>query len=377
MSRSWVEVDTSAIRDNAAAILKFIDGPALCAVVKADGYGHGAVPSARAALAGGATYLGVAQVDEGVRLREAGVDAPIWVLSEPEPGELQTAAEYRLEPVLYSEAGVAAAALVSKARPLGVHLKVDTGMHRVGVHPSEAVQRAKSIQAVSGLRLLSVLTHCAVADEPDNYFTEQQLDVFEQVLDDLRLAGVDPGLVHAANSAATIAFSRSRLDVVRCGISLYGLVPGPALAGRLPVRAALRWVTKVALVKRLEAGDEVGYGLRSKVEQDTTVVTLPVGYGDGYRRATWKIEGAVVIGGKRRNILGVVSMDQIVVDVGDDRVTPGDEAVLIGRQGEAEVTADDLAGGLDTINYEITCGLTSRVRRVYLDEPGELWVSSR
>lgn len=367
MSRSWVEIDTSAIRENAAAILDFVDGPALCAVVKADGYGHGAVPVANAALAGGARYLGVAQVDEGVRLREAGIDAPIWVLSEPEPRELETAATYDLQPVLYSEVGVKTASLVSETRQLDVHLKVDTGMHRVGARPQDALVRAREIAAAPGLMLKSVFTHCAVADEPDNPFTNQQMDRFDDVLAELRSNGIHPPFVHAANSGGAIAFPRTRLDVVRCGISLYGLSPSPSLTGLLDVRPALRWVTSVGFVKRLRAGDEVGYGLRTKLERDTTVVTLPVGYADGYNRATWKVPGAVVVGGKRRNLVGVVSMDQIVVDVGDDMVLPGDEAVLVGRQGDAEISAEDLASGLGTINYEITCGLSSRVERVHLN----------
>lgn len=370
MSRSWVEVDLEAVRANARAILRFVDGPDLCAVVKADGYGHGAVEVARAAVDAGAAVLAVAQVDEGVQLRQVGLEAPIWVLSEPDPTEFALACAFDLEPVVYSAAGIAAAevaAASSAAEQLRVHLKIDTGMHRVGARPEDAVARASQVADCPNLVLGSVLTHCAVGDEPENPFTDTQMDRFDSARQALATAGLAPPLAHAANSGATLAFPRTHLDVVRCGIALYGLTPSAALAERIDLQPALRWVTNVGFVKELGPGDRVSYGQRGLVEQPTRVATLPVGYADGYRRATWEVPGVVLIGGRRCDILGVVTMDQIVIDVGDLDVAPGDEAVLIGRQGSEAITAEHLAEGLGTINYEITCGLSSRVERRYVD----------
>lgn len=375
MSRSWVEVDVGAIQRNVETLSKLAGKAELCAVVKADGYGHGAVRVAAAALAGGATRLAVAQVREGVRLREAGFDVPIWVLSEPDPSEFEMAARFHLEPAVYSLRGLTAAAAGYKLAAgsglgsiLAVHLKVDTGMHRSGAHPREVVALAEAIEKAPELSLASVWTHCAVADESDNPLTDQQMARFRAVLVQLDEADLRPPLAHAANSAATMLFPQTHFDVIRCGIAIYGLPPSPALTVRshaeLCLEPALRWLTKVAFVKRLQAGDRVSYGQRGLVNKPTTVVTLPVGYADGYRRGTWQMPGAVLIGGKRRDILGVVTMDQMVIDIGDDEAHPGDEVVLLGKQGDSEVSADDLAQALGTINYEIVCGLMPRVERI-------------
>ncbi len=381
MSRSWLEIDREAISHNASALLASADGAQLCAVVKADGYGHGSVPVAQAALAGGATRLAVAQVDEGIPLRRAGIDVPIWVLSEPEPQEFEAVLALDLEPAVYTRAGIEAASIAvarlassgsSETSRMAVHLKVNTGMNRVGAVPQDVVPLAQMIRQSPGLKLASVWTHCAVSDEPENPLTDIQMDRFAKVLAELDTAGLMPLLVHAANSGATIGFPRTHFDVVRCGIALYGLAPSAALADRvssdLGLQPAMRWLTRVAMVKRLKAGDRVGYGQRGLIEKETTVVTLPVGYADGYRRATWRVPGSVLIGGKQRSIVGVVTMDQIVVAVGDDDVAVGDEAVLLGKQGSASITADDLAIGLGTINYEIICSPSSRVSRVYLPD---------
>ncbi len=381
MSRSWLEIDEAAVTRNTATMLAAAGGARLCAVVKANGYGHGAVPVARAALAGGATVLAVAQVLEGIQLRQERIDAPIWILSQPEAREMTAAASFGLEPSLQDVTGIEAMveavlyeAKMSKQASLDpkpaatVHVCVDTGMHRSGAQPEDVVDLVAQIAATDALTLGSVWTHCASADEPDNPLTNQQMDRFDQVLLALDQADLTPPMVHAANSGATLAFPRTHRDIVRCGISLYGLSPSPELAGRVELEPAMRWLTRVSLVKRLEAGDRVGYGQRGLIEKATTVATLPVGYADGYRRATWQVPGSVLIGGKRRSLVGVVTMDQIVVDVGDDDIAIGDEAVLLGRQGEASISAGDLAQGLDTINYEIVCSPSARVRRVYLPD---------
>ena len=381
MSRSWLEIDEAAVTRNTRTMLTAAGGASLCAVVKANGYGHGSVPVARAALAGGATVLAVAQVLEGIQLRQERIDAPIWILSQPEAREMTAAVSFGLEPSLQDATGIEAmveavlyeakmakqASLDSKPAAT-VHVCVDTGMHRSGAQPEDVLDLVAQIAATDALTLGSVWTHCASADEPDNPLTNQQMDRFDQVLLALDQADLTPPMVHAANSGATLAFPRTHRDIVRCGISLYGLSPSPELAGRVELEPAMRWLTRVALLKRLDAGDRVGYGQRGLIEKATTVATLPVGYADGYRRATWQVPGSVLIGGKRRSLVGVVTMDQIVVDVGDDDIAIGDEAVLLGRQGEASISAGDLAQGLDTINYEIVCSPSARVRRVYLPD---------
>ncbi len=367
MSRSWVEVDLGAIAHNVAVLAGAADGADVCAVVKADGYGHGAISVAQAAIAAGATTLAVAQVDEGVELREAGIEAPIWVLSEPEPHEFVATAELGLQPAIYSEHGIEAAAAVGVTAPLTVHLKVDTGMHRVGAAPADVVARARSIVSADGLTLGSVFTHCAVADEPTNPFTDQQLARFDSALGELAEAGIEVPFTHAANSAGTLVVPSARRDIVRVGIAMYGLAPSPDLAEvacEADLRPALSWHSRVSFVKRLAAGNRVSYGQRAAVDRETTVATIPLGYADGFRRGLWR-DGSVLIGGKPRPILGVVTMDQFVVDCGDDDVAAGDDVVLIGHQGGSLISADDLAAKLDTINYEIVCGISKRVERRY------------
>jgi alanine racemase len=238
-------------------------------------------------------------------------------------------------------------------------------MHRVGSAPDAALGLVEAA-ASAGLGLGSVWTHLAVADEPGNPFTDTQLDRFDRVLAEIEAAGFEVPLRHAANSAGTIAVPRAHHDVVRCGVALYGMAPSPALAGRADLRPALRWVSRVSHVKQLQPGDRVSYGLRTEVTEPTVAATVPVGYADGYRRSLWRTPDLVLIGGRRRRVLGVVTMDQMVVDCGSDEVAVGDEVVLIGQQGEACVSADELASALDTINYEITCGISERVGRVHL-----------
>ena len=371
VSRSTATIDLAAIRHNAAVLQAAAPGAELCAVVKANGYGHGEVAAAHAAITAGATVVAVARVVEGARLRNAGIEVPIWVLSEPEAREWIDVADYDLQATVYTQAGIdmaaAAAPTAPKGTGLSVHLKIDTGMHRVGAAPVDAVARAQEIVAAPMLALASVWTHLAMADVPGEAFNDEQLDRFEVVLASIEDAGVDVPRTHAANSGAVHAWPRAHRDVIRCGISLYGLPPSPELAGVLDLQPALTWTSKVSLVKQLEAGDRVSYGQRTEVTEPTTAVTVPVGYADGYRRALWAGPPLVLIGGKKRRILGVVTMDQMVVDCGDDLIEVGDEVVLIGTQGNETVTADDLAAALDTINYEITCAITDRVARKYIN----------
>jgi alanine racemase len=367
----WAGVDLGAISENVAALRAMAAPAALCAVVKADGYGHGAVPVARAALAGGADVLAVALVAEGVELRDAGIDAVVLVLSQASADEIDTLVESDLDATVYTESGVAG--LVAAAhragrsadRPVRVHLKVDTGMHRVGVQPAEAAAMARTIADEPSLELRSVFTHCAVADEPGNPFTAAQLERFDAVLADIAAAGVEVPCTHAANTAAAIDHPAARRDLVRCGIGIYGLDPAPALAGRVPLRPAMSLHARVSHVKRVAAGEGISYGLRYRPSVETTIATVPLGYADGLPRRLGSNGGTVLVGGTPRPIAGSVTMDQILVDCGDDPVEVGDEVVLIGRQGSAVIGAEDWADLLDTIAYEVVCGISPRVPRRY------------
>ena len=360
MARAFAEIDSAAITANTQVLAERAGRAEVCAVVKADGYGHGAFTAARAALGGGATRLGVAQVAEGRALRDEGFDVPIWLFSEPLPDEFGVCAQYQLQPPVYSDRGIEA--LQTVGVDLDVHLMVDTGMHRVGVEPAQAVTVAAKIASIPRATLVSVWTHLAVADEPANPYTNQQLDTFEHVLDELDSAGFEIPLSHAANSAGTIAVPRSHRDVVRPGVALYGMPPSPELDGMVPLRPAMKLWTRVSLVKSYRAGERISYGLRTTFAADTVVATLSIGYADGVRRGWWR-DGSVLIQGERCKIVGVVTMDQMMVDVTGLDVVAGDEAVLIGRQGDSEITATEWAAALDTINYEITCGIGPRVQR--------------
>jgi alanine racemase len=334
-------------------------------VVKANGYGHGAIEVARAALRGGAAGLCVALVQEGAALRAAGVECPILVLSEQPPDELVDAVSNGLELTVYSMAQLQAiAAAGGNDHP--VHLKIDTGMHRVGASPDDALLLGVAIAESSAVRLSGVCTHLAVADEPSNSFTALQLQSFDEVVATLAAAGHYPPMTHAANSAAAIAHPTARYSMVRVGIAVYGISPGLALDGKLErLQPALSLRARVSHVKRVRAGERISYGLRHRFDADTTVATLPLGYADGVPRRLYECGGEVLIGDHRRRIVGVVTMDQLMVDCGDDAVAIGDEAVLIGSQGDETISANDWGRFLGTIGYEVVCGISARVERRY------------
>jgi len=371
-----VRIDLDAVTANVVRLAGFAQPALLCAVVKADGYGHGAVEIATAAVEAGAPWLAVALVEEGVELREAGIDVPVLVLSQPPPDAMADARAADLTPTLYTPEGVAAAARAATEAaaevaspgtpPWAVHLKVDTGMHRVGAQPADAVDLARSIQD-SGLRLGGTFTHLAVADEPDRPETRLQLDRFRAVLDDLAAADIDPGLRHAANSAGLLFHPDARLDLVRVGIAAYGIAPAPTLELPVMLTPAMSVRAEVTLVKDVPAGEGVSYGLRHVFDRDAVVATVPLGYADGVSRRLGTAGAEVLIGGVRRPVRGVVTMDQFVVEVTDGPpVASGDEVVLIGRQGDEEITADEWAGLLDTIAYEVVCGFGPRLPRRYI-----------
>jgi len=363
-------VDLEAIRHNAGQLKP--SSAELLAVVKANGYGHGDVAVARAALEGGATWIGVALVEEGARLREAGIDAPILMLSQFPPGSERDALGIGLTPTVYTDEGataVARAAATLRAEgltdgPCRVHVKVDTGMHRVGVFPPENLiafcERARD----EGLEVDGLWTHFARSEDSADT-TKQQLDLFVSLTTALGEVGITPRYRHAANSGATVLYPETHLDIVRPGLSLYGLPPLPAVAAHLDLRPALSWRSAVSFVKHLPAGEAVSYGLQYRLAKDAWIATVPVGYADGYSR---RMSGRahVLIGGKRYPVAGSITMDQLLVDCGDDRIEPGSEVALIGRQGEGEITAQDLADWSGTVTYEVLCAISERVPREYL-----------
>jgi alanine racemase len=363
---TWVEVDLDAIRHNVAVLAAHASASALMAVVKADGYGHGAVPVATAALEAGASWLGVALVEEGLALRAAGITAPVLLLIEPPAGAARHVIDAGLTPVVWSREGADALAAAAGNRPVDVHVKLDTGVRRWGVPRDRWEAVLGHLAGLRGVRVSGLMSHLAVADEPGNPYTEQQVRAFAEgraLADDM---GLRPELVHLCNSAGTLLHPELHHDLVRVGIALYGLEPAPGIDGGLPLRAALSWRSKLGLVKRLQAGDSVSYGRRWTAEHPTTVGTIPAGYADGVPRALTN-RGTVVHAGRRVPMVGTVCMDAICVDLGDADARVGDDVWLIGpHDAEQRVRAEDWAEALATITYEVTTRIGPRVPRTYL-----------
>jgi alanine racemase len=369
MARAWAEIDLAAIRHNVRTLRAIARPARFCAVVKANGYGHGATAVGRAALVGGADWLAVAQVDEAVVLRDAGIEAPLLLLSEPRLDEVDDAVATGARLTVYTSACIAAiakAVLATRGPAVPLHLKVDTGMHRVGAAPADVLPLARAIGELAEVRLEGVCTHCPVADEPDNPFTTEQMRRFDAVVAELRAAGIDPEIVHAANSAATLMHPATRGDLVRCGIAVYGVPPAPAFTGLADLRPALTLASEVSFVKPVAAGEAISYGHRHRFTRDTVVATVPIGYADGVFRSLPLAGQEVLIGGRRRPIAGVVTMDQLMVDCGPGaEVQPGDMVVLLGEQGDQRITPDEWATKLGTISYEVVCAIGARVARRY------------
>jgi alanine racemase len=344
--RAEARVDTRAIERNCARLAALAP---LCAVVKANGYGHGAVQAARAAQRGGASWLAVATANEAAELRAAGLGGRLLVMGALSPQELAVALDADADVVGWREDFVA-----ELPRDARVHVKLDTGMGRLGTRDPDEASR---VAAVAGERLAGAMTHFATADD-DPAFMAEQLKRFLPWADSL---GV---MRHAANSAAALREPAARLDMIRCGIAIYGMDPfhrDPAEHGLEP---ALEVVSYVAEVKRARAGESTGYGRRFIADRDTWIATIPIGYGDGYRRGlTGRAD--ILVGGRRVPLAGTISMDNVTVDLGDRPVERGTEAVLLGSRGSERILAEDWARALGTINYEITCGISPRVPRAY------------
>ena len=374
LSPTVARVRPAAIEANVRRLTARAGAAALCAVVKADGYGHGAAASARAALAGGASWLAVATVPEALEIAEvvgeADRDTPVLMLSEVAPQLAAEAAAQCPERVRFTVASVAGIrALASAAGPeRAVHLKVDTGMHRMGAVPGELGAVAEALREVgSGLLLEGVWTHLAVADAPDDPFTSQQLRRFDQALAAVRGSGLPAGVVHAANSAGLLAHPDARRDLVRPGIAVYGVPPSPELEAAVALDPALELVSRVTAARTVAEGETVSYGRHWRADQPTRVATVAIGYADGIRRDSGTAGVEVLVRGRRCPIVGVVTMDQLMVALDPtiaDETAADDEVVLIGRQGAEEITATEVAERLGTIAYEVLTSISARVPRV-------------
>jgi len=361
--RALARVNLAAIERNVARMRRELaGGVALCAVVKADGYGHGAQRAARAALAGGATWLAVAAADEAAALRAAGIDAPLLVMGALTPGELTVALDARADVVAWEEDFVDAVAAHGGG---SVHVKLDSGMGRLGTRDADQATRvAEAAAGAANVRLAGAMTHFATADERGDAFFGEQLERFAAWAEPLRNKHPQTAL-HAANSAATLRDGAAHFDMVRLGVSIYGLDPFGEDPLARELEPALELSSYVAALKAVAPGESAGYGRRFVAERETHTATLPIGYGDGVRRGLTN-NADVLIGGLRLPLVGTVSMDNVTVDAGAAPAAAcGDEAVLIGAQGDERITAEEVARRLETINYEVTCRLLARVPRVY------------
>jgi alanine racemase len=367
---AWVEVDLGAIQKNVALLAKQAGKAQLWATVKANGYGHGAVQVAQAALGAGATGLCVALADEAHELRQAKITAPILIVSEQPATQFEQMLRDDVVATLYNESTINSYA--KTASDLGivgkVHLKVDTGMHRVGAPVANAMTRCRQIKSLASLQLDGVYTHFAAADLPNHDETAKQVQRFDNVVAELDQESLRPKYVHTSNSAAAMRVLSATTDIARVGIAIYGIAPSGELESMAKdLKPALSLHARVSHVQHLAAGEGVSYGLRTKLSQAATIATLPIGYADGVQRRLWKVGGEVLIGGKRCPIVGVVTMDQLMVNCGDADVQIGDHAILIGAQGSQSISANEIAVKLETIGYEIVCGISARIPRKYLD----------
>jgi alanine racemase len=369
----WAEIYVDRLRHNLKEVRRLV-GPkvAIFAVVKADAYGHGAIQAAKAFVEAGANYLAVALPEEGIELRQAGFTQPILVFGPYFPNQAQAFLDYDLMPTIAGSGALAdlAAHVKGSGKTLKVHVKVDTGMSRVGVrHGEPAADLIKKVADTEGLQLNGMYTHFAKADETDKQSALRQIDAFMNTIALVEQAGIKVPVKHMANSAAIIDLPQIYLDAVRPGIMLYGLYPSDEVhKDRVDLQPAMELKARVSHVKRVEAGTTISYGGTYAPKVISTIATIPVGYADGYSRILNGKGAEIIIRGHRYPVAGRICMDQFMVDAGNDEIAIGDEAVLFGRQGDAFVSADEVASKLGTINYEVTCMVSRRVPRVYREE---------
>ncbi len=361
---TFATIDLAALARNFGRLARTVAPARVLAVVKADGYGHGSTPVARALVAAGAWGLGVTTVEEAIALRDAGLRGPLLVLGGTFEGAYRDALEADLTPVVGRPEDARAFAEAARAlgRRAALHVKVDTGMSRLGARPEDLDTLLEACDAPE-LELAGLMTHLATADAAELADAEAQMRRFDECLAAVRAAGKAPATIHAANTAAALRIPSARRDLVRLGIGLYGARPSSSVPdiGLEPVLAV---TTRVVALRRIARGDAVGYGSRWRAQRPSTIATLPVGYGDGYLRRLWG-RAEVLVGGRRAPVVGAISMDLTMIDVTDIPVAHGDEVVLVGAQGGEKITVEELAAWGETIPYEILCGLARRVPRQY------------
>lgn len=363
----WAEVDLAALRHNVKVLRSLAPDSEFMGVVKSYAYGHGNPTCAQTMVDAGADRLGVARVAEGIHLRESGIKVPIHVFSEPPVEAIGSILDHGLTATVYTLRFAEALSEAAQARDVvvPVHVKIDTGMHRVGLPADEVSVAAASLSKLAGLEIEGAWSHMAVADRPDDPFNRKQLDLFQRVTQALESAGLRIRYQHIANSAATMSDPASHLDIVRCGIATYGLWPGDELAGSADLRPVMRVRARVNMAKLVRAGEGVSYGLTYRMPADARLITIGAGYADGYDRRL-SGEADVIVNGERFRVSGTICMDQFMVDVGDRAVDVGTVVTLLGSDGDETITAEELARKLGTINYEVTARLPSRVPRIFI-----------
>ena len=382
---NWVEIDLDAIAYNCRQVKKWIgEKTELAAVIKGNAYGHGIVMVAKTVLKNGATWFAAARVAEGVVVRKAGIEAPIFVLGYVPAEEMETVVRWRITPPIMHWHKAKAVSEISSSQGVvtPVHVKVDTGMGRFGLLPDEVVDFVKRLIELPGIRLEGLYTQFAVADEADKTYTYKQWEIYKKVLKDLGEAGISIPIRHVCNSAATLNFPEMHLEMVRCGTAIYGHYPSPVTNHSVPLRPAMTLKSRVGRMRTLPPGSSISYGRTYTTTRPTTVALVPIGFGDGLSRKLSN-KGLVLIRGKRAPIVGRVCMDQCIVDVSAiPDVQQDDEVVLFGRQActepfdtaqdrpsrsnGAEITAEEIASLMDSINYVVLKAVTARVPRVYL-----------
>ena len=364
----WAEIDLSAIAHNLHQIKQLVAPDVMImAIVKANGYGHGAVEVSKKLLSSGANWLGVASPEEGIALRQAGIIAPILVLGAFLPGQQEAMIKYNLTPTICHEhaAQVLSQAAQLCGKKISVHIKVDTGMGRLGFLPEQVIPVLKRIKEYPGLIVQGLFSHLATADEEDRRYTLMQIERFRSIVSKLEEIQLLPPILHMANSAGILNYPESHWNMVRPGVVLYGMSPliGP-LPSRIKLKPALSLKTAIISVKRVPAGTAVSYGRTYHTSRETTLAVIPIGYADGYSRLL-SDKAEVLFKGWRCPVVGRICMDQCVIELGDLPAQIGDEVTIIGRDGHQEITVNELAVKLGTINYEITCAISERVPRIY------------
>ncbi|MBD2210453.1 alanine racemase [Nostoc linckia FACHB-104] len=371
--RAWVEIDLAALSHNVRQLVSLLSSQTqLMAVVKADAYGHGAVSVAKTALESGASWLGVATVPEGIQLREAGIKAPILILGAIQtPEQIQAIAQWKLQPTLCSpkQALVFSNTLeaIQHSSPLPVHIKLDTGMSRLGTNWQQTGEFVRLVKSLPHLTIASIYSHLATADDPDTTIMKEQHRRFEEAIAQIKAMGIEPSCLHLANSAATLANSSLHYNIVRVGLAVYGLYPSEHLQNTLNLQPVLQVKARITQVKTISAGTGVSYGHQFIAPQELRIAVVGIGYADGVPRHLSN-NMQVLIRGQRIPQIGTITMDQLMVDVSNIRdIQEGEVVTLLGKQGKEQISANDWAKKLDTISWEILCGFKHRLPRVAMN----------